>query len=443
MVLVFMASLAALALCYIYILIRRTDVGFISVLIGNLYLVFTGDPQSVVGGYHLSGFDAVLICLLVAGVARAMRRANVLTLPRVLAFVFIGFFALSLVRGFYSHGIATASNESRGFVGTLIGFLYFLDADVDERSLRLYVNSFVVFSLGLCGVAVLAALGFHVGTAAIVGIDIGDQRYIPAQAASALAVSWVLSLGIRQYHKRGIAAQVLPIIFLTFAIYMSHRTVWMMLLVATIMMVLVDQKMFLRVIPSALLAAIGVLGLAVYGNTHDTGASENDFSDSASNSSTLVWRVNSWEELFFDEEQTPFTVFAGKSMGSGYWRIDPDTHILSTAPPHDEWLQEYLRVGIIGLLCIFSLAVRPVAVLWLALKRGAHPVYPSISAWIIILAMFLVFSITYSLDSHQYALIAIANAIPAHVLAAENEDTMQDHEIPEHDSGVGLDVYPA
>ena len=118
-------------------------------------------------------------------------------------------------------------------------------------------------------------------------------------------------------------------------------------------LIFIDGRIFRRIVPIVLVAAIFVGGLAIYGSAHFEGASESDFSESASNAQTFQWRENSWVQLFYDPDQTLSTVMIGKSIGSGYWRIDPETDLPITVAPHNEFVQDYLRVGAIGVLLSF------------------------------------------------------------------------------------------
>jgi len=406
-------SIFAVILCYIYLLIRRSDVALMGVLGVHLLGLTVGDPIRVIGGLHISLGDLVYMCTLAAGVIRAVQRIKVITPPRVLAICYLSLFALSLFRGLSTYGIATASNASRSFLGSLLAFLYFLDVDVDDWAIKRYIKIYLAFGGALCLIALLAYAGLPVGGAAIAIARGGvpDPRVLPASSAAAICIAGVMSLAVYQYRKHGMVAQCLPIIFFAFAIYLRHRTVWVMMLACFLAMPLVDSRLFRRVIPAALVAAVVVGGLAVYGTTHREGVDEADFAQSATNTGTWEWRVNGWVELFFDSEQTPLTVVAGKSMGGDFWRIDPETHLAITVAPHDEFLTEYLRVGLIGALCILLFTLQPLWGLRSSLRRDPLSAYPSVSMWILVVVALVAYGVPYALEPHQYALVGIANAL--------------------------------
>ena len=175
----------ALALCYIYLLSLRVDLGLISLLVADLITTAVGDKSQIFGGMHLGPFDVVSICLLCAGIIRtgkAMKRINA---TRTIAVGYLALFAISLGRGLYENGLLVAANESRGFIGPLVAMLYFLTSPADEKSIRRYTLTYLYFGAALCVVAVLAAAGLPLGINALSSSEITglDGRYLPASAA--------------------------------------------------------------------------------------------------------------------------------------------------------------------------------------------------------------------------------------------------------------------
>lgn len=406
-------AVLAIGLLFTLACVRRSEIGLLGAVVNSLLLVTTGDPQAGVGGLHLSIGDLVSFCLIAAGVIRTVQRTRTLSGVRIVGFIYLLLFAFSLARGFAENGFIVASNESRGMLGELLAFLYFMDADVSEGAIRRYVKIYVGYGIILCLITVLAAMGLPVGGIAISyasAAGIGT-RYIPADTTGAIATSWIFLLAVYQYRKRGLIMQVLPVVLLVFAIYLRHRTVWVLLLGCCFLMPFFDVRLFRQILPMALLATVAIGGLAIFGNTHMAGADESDFENSASNASTWEWRVNGWKELFFDETETPAVALIGKSLGSGYWRIDPDTHMSVTVAPHNEFMQNYVRVGIIGAICMMTFLIRPVFLLWRASSWDRLTVYPSVPVWGLVSFAMVSFCITYSLNEHQLALVGIANAI--------------------------------
>jgi hypothetical protein len=408
-------ELAAVTLIcyYIVVLSRRVDIGLISLLAVEIYDFTFGVNGALFGGIHIDPLDAVSICLLAAGVIRSFHGLKKITVTHLVAIGYLALFAISLGRGFYSNGTLAVANEGRGFVGPLSATLYFLTAPTDDSSIRRYVKAYLYFGAALCLAAVLAAVGFPIGMNAWAQADLTaiDGRYLPATAAAAIAVCGFFSLALLRYARGGILRLLVPVMFMSAAIYLRHRTVWMMLLAGALALMVLDGKLFRRLLPAALVAGAAVAVLAVYGGNVEGLVSENQFTRSATNSQTLEWRLNGWKELVLDDEQNAMTIAIGKSMGGGYWRIDPVSYQAVEVAPHSEYIQEYLRVGVIGTFLVFLLCLRPFVKLWKLNKVDPAAIFPTTSIWAVVLLCTLVYGLTYGIQPHSYALIGIANAI--------------------------------
>lgn len=423
MTLLLIGAALLLGAAYVHLLSRRVDAGLISLLLVELVYSAVGPNAALFGPIHLSPLDAVSLSLVVAGVIRTFRVVRSIHITRLLALAYAALLAFSLVRGFSANGLLIAGNEARGFIGPLVATLYFLTAPVDAQSVRKYTLCYLYFGGALCAIATLAAVGVPVGISAW---DRGDAaalegRYLPADGAAAIAVCGFLSLALMRYRKSGFVSQLLPVMFMAVAIYLRHRTVWVMILAGVAALLPLDARLFRRILPGALLSVAAVALLAVYGGNVEGLASESQFSQSVTNGQTFEWRLNGWKQLLFDEEENALTVTVGKSMGSGYVRIDPVSYQVIAVAPHSEYIQEYLRVGVVGAFVIVLFALRPLVRLWRLTKIDPAAVYPSTSAWAIVVLVTLVFGISYNIQPHMYALIGLASAIAM----APTEDTSE------------------
>jgi hypothetical protein len=415
-----------LVLAYVYVLFRWPFIGLVSLLAGEFIDFAFGLNNRLIGGIHLDPLDAISICLLFAGLLRSVqhiRRINVMTL---LCLGYLLLFAMSFGRGIVANGFFAAANESRGFIGPLTAMLYFVTVPADPRSLHKYTLAYLYFGAALCIAAGLAAAGLPIGLNVMEQSDVLglNGRYLPAGAAAAIAVCGFLSLAVFRHKSTGLVRPIIPIAFLCVAVYLRHRTVWMMLLVGALAFLPLDKKLFLRLLPAASLALLLVIGLATYGNSVNGLVSEGQFSSSATNFNTLSWRLNGWKDLLFDSEQTPLTVAFGKSMGGGYWRVDPVSYEVTSVAPHSEYVQEYLRVGLVGILLILCFLLRPLLRLWKLGRYFPFAAYPTTSAWTVITLITLLYGLTYGIQPHSYALIAIANAFLSN-LSAQRLDAYQ------------------
>jgi hypothetical protein len=418
------------ALSYIYLLSRRVEWGLMSLLAVELYNLTFGLNSSLLGGVHLNPHDGVCICLLIAGIIRSAQKLNSLNSTRLAALGYLAVFALSLVRGLHANGILTASNEARGFVGPLVATLYFITAPTDDESLHKYVRLYLYFGAALCVVSALAAVGLPVGMAALGALNSegADGRYLPATGAEAIGICAFLSLAIYRYRGGGLLGRSLPVMYFLVAIYLRHRTVWMMLLAGAVALLPLDARLFRRLLPYFLAATAVVAALAIYGAGSGQLVDASQFSESATSTSTWQWRVEGWKELVLDEEQTPMSILIGKTVGSGWWRIDPVSHTVLFVAPHNEYVQEYLRVGVIGMFLLLPFLLRPLLKLWQISKSDPFAAFPSTSAWTIVVLITLVGGITYAIGPHSYALIGIAAALMLRLTSTQEATTFESHD---------------
>jgi hypothetical protein len=410
------ASVAFIAvLFYVYQLSQHVTLGFVS-LLGVELLNFTfGTSQGLLAGFHLDPFDFVGICLLLASGTRTARSMNRLHASRLFALVCMALLMVSVARGLVTYDLKTVGDEGRGLVASVAGMLYFLTAPTDPKSMRRYTWLYLYFGLALCVVAVLATAGLNVGgTAWARGSDnlaaLGG-RALPASAAAAISTCVFLSLGLARNAKRKWAYSLMPTIFLVFAIYLRHRTVWTTLAVGVAALPFVDGRLFRRLVPTLAVGAVLLACLVVYGQSLQGGVSTDQFSESAHNDATFLWRLNGWKDLVMDDEQSILTVLIGKSVGSGFHRIDSVTGRSLEVAPHSEYISMYLRVGVIGAVCVLLFILRPINRLWHLSRLDNAAVYPSVSSWTITVLMIAVYAITYGLDAHSFALLGICNAM--------------------------------
>ena len=406
-------ALLGVAFLFIYLMACHVEVGLFSLLAVNFLNLTFGMNATAFGRLHLNVLDTVYICILIAGLFRCLRGIRYLATSRLVAIGYLLVFASCFMRGLHANGLFAAANEARGFVGPLFAMLYFLDAPVDEKSVRRYVQGYLVFGGALCVVAILAAAGLPVGASAWAhsASAAADHRYLPASGAAAIGVCGFFALARSSCYGHGFLTQLQAPVFFLVAIYLRHRTVWMMLLIGASALLFVDGRLFRRILPAALLALAAIVGIVLYEDGNANLAGESEFSDSASNASTWYWRVNGWQEFLFDSDQTPFTVLLGQPMGSGWWRADPESHLIQTAPPHSEYVTEYLRVGTIGLFLLSLFLFGPLIALCRARKESIDAIYPCTSIWVVVVSITLVYGITYSIEPESYALLGIASSI--------------------------------
>jgi len=265
--------------------------------------------------------------------------------------------------------------------------------------------TYLYFGVGLVIVAILHYAGMNVGMTALDEKD----RALPSAAGEIIALCFFIGLGWLTHRKSPQVLRWLLPVFAGMAILLQHRTVWTVMAVCCVAVLFIDIKLVRRLIPLAALAAIvaGTLAIVIYRTGTDASS---QFEDSATNSGTWNWRVEAWQHYIQDDPQTVPSVLFGQPLGSGYVRFDSAAGGFEEAPPHSEYVTEYLRVGLVGLLFLFAFVLRPLLGLGVLQRTNPLALFPSVSVWCLIVIGILVYGVTYSYDSSAIALIGIANS---------------------------------
>jgi hypothetical protein len=408
-------------------LTRSVMWGWASLLIVTWYDFTFGTSASLLGSLHVDPNRAVWIALLLAGVIRSFSRLRKGSTSQTLILIYTTMFLLSVIRGVLIHGVFTAGNEASGMSSALIGMFYFFTIRTDEDQIEKFVLYYVYYAGASFLTGLFAYLGFHVGTAAWAHTEVvADERYLNASSAAALALGSVLLLGwIAHRTSRRWMYWAMPLLF-AMAILVRTRTVWVMMIVFAAVIPFVDWKIFKRAVPMGIVGGIAVLvlGIAFYAGGS---ALSSELESSASNEGTFTWRVNGWKVIVADPDQTPATVLVGKSFGDGWERWDPSFGVYTSAPPHDEYLVQYLRVGLIGTLAAIFFVVRPIYLLGGMRGKRNLLIFPSAAVWCLVAVGSLVFGVTYAINVDMWAFLGVANAL---LVNRSRQIAMSDEPLP-------------
>jgi hypothetical protein len=408
---------------YAWLLSRSVLLGWISILVVQLYEFSFGIRQVRAGGIHLDPVDIVSIGLLFAGILRTLPRLGERNTPRIIGLGFLVVFAFSLIRGAEVNGFVTAANEARGFVPMVASVLYFLTAPTDPRSIRKFIRFYLYYSLAFVVVAILAYGGLHVGGTAWLHANAGDtdtieDRLLPATAALGIALCFFFSLAWTSHRGSNALIRWLPPIFLGTAIFLRHRSVWAVLAFGSVSLLFTDTRLlrrylYLSVVSLAVIAVFaGVTSLTKSPDAGSTvGSTASQFSQSASDTGTWIWRVQVWGALLFSEDQTTTTVLFGKPLGSGYVTLNAQAGNWIFSPPHSEYISDYSRVGVVGVALLLCYLARPLMRFWSLSRTNKLAVEPSASAWAVLLVGLLVYGVTYTIPLDSFALAGIGCAM--------------------------------
>ncbi len=401
----------AICFClYVAQLTRNVMWGWVSLLLATWYDLGFGTSSALLGAFHISPLDIVTIPLLLAGAIRFCKRIRTGSTTQTLVLAYLAVFFLSFLRGILAYGVNASGNEVRGNGASLIGLLYFFTIPLDQETIEKFLRYYVYYAIGLFCIGVLAYAGFHVGTIAWTHDHAADERVLPSSAAGAIGlasvilISWIAHRSAKRW-----MLWAAPLLF-SMAILLQTRTVWVMLITMTCAVPFVDWKLLKKLVPMLLAGTfcLVALGIAFYSNSQGL---SNHLEESASDTGTLEWRINSWRVLVSDEDQTPETVLIGKSFGSHYFHFDPQGGAYTDAPPHNEYITQYLRVGIVGIIPLFFIILRPFYLLGKIRGTQNRTIFPSASLWSLFAIGAFAFGITYSITSDMWALVGVANAL--------------------------------
>jgi O-antigen ligase len=172
----------------------------------------------------------------------------------------------------------------------------------------------------------------------------------------------------------------------------------------------IDFKLVRRLIPMAVLTSVMAVGLAIF--IYGTGReASTQFEDSATNSGTWNWRVEAWQNSVYDEDQTILSILFGQPIGNGFVRFDSESGGYENLPPHSEYVVQYLRVGVVGLVFFTAFLLRPLLRLYELQRKEPFALFPSASVWCLIVIGVVVYGITYGYDASAIALVGVANAV--------------------------------
>lgn len=411
-----LAILALGAIGYIALVrfwVRNFYAAWFCLLALNFLNLTFGTDQVFLAGLHLAPLDLFNFSLLPAGIIRFRYHELKLNTLTVITACYLILFSFSAARGLSLFSLTTVGNEARGILGNLLAMIYFTTIPPDRKLVKKIVLTFMGFSAAMLPVIIGHLAGLPIGGA--IGINgeafvsegyldrpIGASPTAWVELSIVFAASWIV------YRRHPRWMPVLTAIFIVVVITMQHRTVWAMLIVSVLASAFLDQKLFRYLLKSTgvVLVLGGILGLGYLGTR--TQLSSN-LQESATNGDTLQWRLQSWAESLA-EEQTPTTVFFGFPIGSGYVRLDSDAGGFTDYPPHNELINQYLRVGILGAGLLLLFMLRPIYIYFRNPKAG-YLLFPTPESWVLVTIGVIVFGIPYSGPAELFALIAMTNGL--------------------------------
>ncbi|MGD0734810.1 MAG: hypothetical protein ABR976_06665 [Terracidiphilus sp.] len=397
----------------VWLLVRNFMVAWICVLTLTCLNFAFGSAVVVLGSVHLDLLDVLYFCLLPAGIIRLRFQELKLSTLNLLIGGYVFLFVLSVARGLAAFDLVTVGNEGRGLIGEVLALTYFTTIPHDRKIVKRVVIAQIVYSAVLVLICVLHYAGVPIG--GIVGVTNGQKVYeggidraLPAGAVASIELAILFAASWAVYRNRSRWLQWLIGVFIAVVIVLQHRTVWVMLAITLAAAALIDARIarYLSKIGGAVTVLACIVLLAFIGlRTQIVG----ELQDSATNTDTLQWRFEGLESYLADD-QSPLTVLIGMPIGSGYLRLDSSAGGYTNFQPHNEIVNQYLRVGIFGALLLILYTVRPIYIYFRDPNSGSL-LYPTPASWILVTIGVIVFSFPYSYSVELFALVAMANGL--------------------------------
>lgn len=408
---------AAAGVWLLEVTIRRTDVGASLVL--GLFVIELVFPHvflgTVVGPLNIFASDLLIAVLLGGFVARMLRMPR-LTGPQRLMMVFVLLVVWSMARGLTDLGSVEAVAGARSYLRFISAGLYFSTVELDRALFERIVK------LWLAAAAALGMLVLMRWSANAVGVTGGifgtgrDLRVIPSSGALLIGQAAIMALPFVADRSRPLLRWLAPAL-LVFVLLLQHRTVWVVTILGAVYL-LHRQKSLTKNLLLSLGAGLSLLTILTFTvlDSYDLEVTES-LAESAQNTDTFAWRAQGWSALLRDAgpESAPEWI-VGRPMDAGWDRtmIHGPAIVVVEVSPHNYYLEAVLRVGIVGLaalLAVYAMALRGTA-RGFPDGRGVDRLF-SADALHVLIAMQLVYYLSYSNDAAQGLLLGLGCALAA------------------------------
>ena len=401
-----MASLGILALgglvafLVTWFVVDYSIVGFTLVLFVQLLAQVFGVENGLVGSIHFGLGDGIAGMLMFTGVLRFIAAKKSLNVSSLLLITYPVLVFFSLVRGIVIFGIHDAGNEARTFFDIAACFLYFSTFPPTRERIEQYFRIYTIFATLLILTAIARLAG-------ILPANIEDpvHRPLPAMGAYSICLAFLICLVWVFYGNAPRYCRWLTPVFAGVAIALQHRTVWVVIVGLIVALYKLERCMLRKLMPAMIVSGflVLVIGAVVYGSKV-----RDQFYDSSTNSNTLMWRIEGWTDLIENSGQTALTYAVGEPFGAGYTRYVDGAVV--DAGTHDDYLAEFLRVGIVGLIVFLLMLLRPMLLLYR--RRNVLPdIYPHPLFWVLFALSLLLWNLTYNLTLDQAAFIGVLTSI--------------------------------
>lgn len=325
-----------------------------------------GLPPIAPGGITITIGDVSFVLAFSAAAVVVLRRRSFSGPERLLLLLF-GLIAWSLARGAVTYGPTDAFNEGRTMLYVYGTALYVglghYDADDRRRLGRIWLAT----GWALVGIALFRWAAFFAGVVPT-GVfsrveETGTLRVLDARATLMLLAA-VLMLAPRWLQRVATFSERWFVVLGSLSVLLlQHRTVYVVALLAGLYLAWEDPRLGGRVVAGVAVVAV-FAGVVFFAFTPQDTTELRGVAQSPIESETLEWRVIGWGLLLDDPGFSIGGSFVGRPSGAGWDRQIGFSEI--TANPHNWFIQDFLRVGLLGLAAHLLVVVTG----WFRHRRG-------------------------------------------------------------------------
>lgn len=414
------ALLAAASLAYAF---ANFGVGFFVVAFLFETFVETNPPIFQLGAISLYLFDLAMITVGAAAIVRMVYLSGRTRLPIAAAalVVFVAIFAISFVRGLVGYDVQAAGVEFRRYLGFLVVAMYIFSFRPDPERRRGFMNWWLLGGALLCGLTLVRWV------VAVLEGEPGRLRVVGSRETLFIAQAMLIALHLFLLRDPKPWLRWAAIAFLPFVVLLQHRTVWIVLIVAIV--VLAAREGRLRA-PLAGLLAFGIIAVAlgallIYGDE-----STAVLGQSATQGSTFTWRLIGWQALLEQHFADPVTAAFGAPFGAGFLRDLRELGYSVDVSPHNFYITMLLRGGPLALVCFGIMYVYGLA----RTGRGANQLPEDALGYrtaFVLLLSHLVFFLSYEPWAEQGVILGVALSLAASAPSRRERKELEKHKSPE------------
>lgn len=360
-------------------------------------------PLVTLGPIQVYFTDVAMVVVAAAMAFRLAQLAGRSRLPAALL-ALLGLavvFSISFVRGVIEFGPQPPGVEFRRYLGFLAIGAYLVTFRPGRERFRAILWIWVAAAYVLCALTL-----YRWGLAVMAG-EVGRLRVVGARETLMIAQAMLMCFHLVLVRDAGRFLRWSAAVFLPFVILLQHRTTWVLLLVAVVVMAAREGRLRARL--AAALAFGGVAGtvgaLVLYGDQ-----SSEVLAESASQGSTFVWRLLGWRALLQEHVVDPVATLIGEPFGAGFVRFLPELGYTVDVTPHNFYVTVLLRGGLIALTCFAALYLLMLRDTGRAARLLPETHLGFRSAYVLILTQ-LVFFLSYDPHHEQGIVLGIALAL--------------------------------